>query len=98
MGTKTPTSPADTAIRRAKAFLRVVREEAEPAGTSRVATESQRAADDGSASADERQMVLPHVSLDTAGAAIRAILSGAPNYNIQPLPTYRNKDNPKVKK
>ena len=36
-------------------------------------------------------------SLDTARVAVRAILSGTPNYNIQPLPSYRNEDNPKTK-
>jgi carbamoyl-phosphate synthase large subunit len=35
-------------------------------------------------------------SLDTARAAVQVILNGAQNYNIQPLPVYRNKDNPKV--
>jgi carbamoyl-phosphate synthase large subunit len=36
-------------------------------------------------------------SLDTAGAAVQALLHGRANYNIQPIPTYRNKDNPRVK-
>jgi carbamoyl-phosphate synthase large subunit len=35
-------------------------------------------------------------SLDTARAAVQAVLNGAQNYSIQPLPSYRNKDNPKV--
>ena len=35
-------------------------------------------------------------SLDTARAAVQALLNGAQNYNIQPVPSYRNKDNPKV--
>lgn len=33
-------------------------------------------------------------SLDTAGAAVQAILNGVQNYSIQPLPAYRNTDNP----
>jgi site-specific DNA-adenine methylase len=69
VGTRASTSPADTAIRRAKAFLRVVRDETEPAGTSHAAAESWVAADGGSAIADERQMLLPHVSMDVAGDA-----------------------------
>ncbi len=36
-------------------------------------------------------------SLDTARAAVQALLNGAQNYNIQPVSSYRNKDNPKVK-
>jgi carbamoyl-phosphate synthase large subunit len=36
-------------------------------------------------------------SLDTAGAAVQALLHGPANYNIQPIPDYRNKDNPRVK-
>jgi carbamoyl-phosphate synthase large subunit len=36
-------------------------------------------------------------SLDTARAAVQAILNGNQNYSIQPVPAYRNKDNPKVK-
>lgn len=35
-------------------------------------------------------------SLDTAGAAVQAILNGNQNYNIQPIQEYRNKDNPVV--
>jgi carbamoyl-phosphate synthase large subunit len=35
-------------------------------------------------------------SLDTARAAVQALLNGAQNYNIQPLPDYRNIDNPRV--
>jgi carbamoyl-phosphate synthase large subunit len=35
-------------------------------------------------------------SLDTARAAVDALLNGAQNYNIQPVCSYRNKDNPKV--
>jgi site-specific DNA-adenine methylase len=69
VGTRTSTSPADTAIRRTKAFLRVVREGTEPAGTSHAAAESRAAADDSSAIADERQMLLPHVSMDVDGDA-----------------------------
>jgi DNA adenine methylase len=69
VGTRTSTSPADTAIRRAKAFLRVVREDTEPARTSHAAAESRTAADGSSAIADERQMLLPHVSMDVAGDA-----------------------------
>jgi carbamoyl-phosphate synthase large subunit len=37
-------------------------------------------------------------SLDTAGAAVQALLHGITNYNIQPLPDYRNKDNPSAKR
>jgi carbamoyl-phosphate synthase large subunit len=33
-------------------------------------------------------------SLDTARAAVQAVLNGAQNYSIQPLPSYRNKNNP----
>lgn len=72
MGTRTSTSSADTAIRRAKAFLRVVREETEPVGTARGAADSRAIADADSATADERQMLLPHVSLDVAGDATAA--------------------------
>jgi carbamoyl-phosphate synthase large subunit len=36
-------------------------------------------------------------SLDTARAAVQAVMNGAQNYNIQPLPSYRNKDNPRVR-
>jgi len=36
-------------------------------------------------------------SLDTARAAVQALLNGVQNYSIQPLPQYRNRDNPKVK-
>ncbi len=36
-------------------------------------------------------------SLDTARAAVQALLIGMHKYNIQPLPKYRNRDNPKVK-
>jgi carbamoyl-phosphate synthase large subunit len=36
-------------------------------------------------------------SLDTARAAVQALLNGAQNYSIQPISEYRNKDNPKVK-
>jgi carbamoyl-phosphate synthase large subunit len=35
-------------------------------------------------------------SLDTARAAVQALLSGSHKYSIQPLPEYRNKDNPAV--
>jgi carbamoyl-phosphate synthase large subunit len=35
-------------------------------------------------------------SLDTARAAVQAILSGNQKYSIQPVSTYRNKDNPRV--
>jgi carbamoyl-phosphate synthase large subunit len=35
-------------------------------------------------------------SLDTARAAVQAVLVGAHNYNIQPVSDYRNKDNPRV--
>jgi len=35
-------------------------------------------------------------SLDTARAAVRALLIEKQNYNIQPLPQYRNTDNPRV--
>lgn len=76
MGTRTSTSPADTAIRRAKAFLRVVHQETAPAETSRAAADSRAAAVDGSATVDERQMLLPHVSMDVAGNATAA--TGAP--------------------
>jgi DNA adenine methylase len=72
VGTRTSTSPADTAIRRAKAFLRVVREGTEPAGTLHAAAGSQAAANGSSAIADERQMLLPHVSMDVAGDATAA--------------------------
>jgi carbamoyl-phosphate synthase large subunit len=37
-------------------------------------------------------------SLDTAKAAIQAVLNGTQNYNIQAVPDYRNKDNPKVER
>ena len=37
-------------------------------------------------------------SLDTARAAVQAILNGAQNYSIQPVPDYRNKDNPKMER
>jgi carbamoyl-phosphate synthase large subunit len=37
-------------------------------------------------------------SLDTARAAVEALLNGAQNYSIQPVPSYRNKDNPVVEK
>jgi carbamoyl-phosphate synthase large subunit len=37
-------------------------------------------------------------SLDTARAAIQAIVNLAQNYSIQPVPEYRNKDNPKVRR
>jgi carbamoyl-phosphate synthase large subunit len=33
-------------------------------------------------------------SLDTARAAVQAIFNGNPKYSIQPVPAYRNKDNP----
>jgi carbamoyl-phosphate synthase large subunit len=36
-------------------------------------------------------------SLDTAQAAVQALLNGAQNYSIQPVNSYRNQDNPKVK-
>ncbi len=45
--------------------------------------------------AAERRMPC-FTSLDTARAAVQALLNGAQNYNIQPVPSYRNKDNPKV--
>jgi carbamoyl-phosphate synthase large subunit len=35
-------------------------------------------------------------SLDTAHAAVQALLNGAQNYNIQPVQSYRNADNPKI--
>jgi len=35
-------------------------------------------------------------SLDTARAAVQAILNGNQTYSIQPVPEYRNKDNPRV--
>jgi carbamoyl-phosphate synthase large subunit len=36
-------------------------------------------------------------SLDTARAAVHAVVNGSQNYSIQPLPDYRNKDNPKIR-
>lgn len=35
-------------------------------------------------------------SLDTARAAVQALLNGSQNYNIKPINDYRNKDNPEV--
>jgi carbamoyl-phosphate synthase large subunit len=35
-------------------------------------------------------------SLDTARAAVQAVLNGQQRYNIQPVSEYRNKDNPKI--
>jgi len=35
-------------------------------------------------------------SLDTARAAVQALINGSQNYSIMPISEYRNKDNPKV--
>ncbi len=86
MDTRTSTSPADAAIRRTKAFLRVVREGTEPAGTSHAAAESRAAADGSSAIADERQMLLPHVSMDVArdaGAAAGDPAAAVPDTPVE---------------
>jgi hypothetical protein len=36
-------------------------------------------------------------SLDTARAAVQALLNGAQEYAIQPVSEYRNQDNPKFR-
>jgi carbamoyl-phosphate synthase large subunit len=36
-------------------------------------------------------------SLDTARAAVQALLNGSQNYSIQPVQSYRNQDNPRMK-
>src|SRR4051812_23786423 len=67
MGTATPSSPADGALRRAAAFLRVVQPGSGAAVAGRSAMPS-RSAGGPIESGDERQMLLPHVALDAPAA------------------------------
>jgi site-specific DNA-adenine methylase len=61
MGTVTPSSPADEALRRAEAFLRVVHDRSDAAERQRPGLESPIVGEHPSS--DERQMVLPHVPM-----------------------------------
>ncbi len=78
MGAATQSSPVDTALRRAEAFLRVVNadpaaptEPQPPGGPRRVA--GGELGDD-----DERQMLLPHVPMAAPGASSETEISEAP--------------------
>lgn len=67
MGTATPRSPADAALRRVEAFLHVVHDGPSDAGPQSPGRESPGAGEPEAA--DVRQMVLPHVQLDASAIA-----------------------------
>jgi site-specific DNA-adenine methylase len=75
----TPRSPVDAALRRAEAFLRVVHADSAASGEPRSSAGSAHIADDELDIGDERQMQLPHVSMETPDATpIVAATTGAP--------------------
>lgn len=78
VGTATPSSPADAALRRAEAFLRVVNAASDTAGEPRSSAGAARAADGELTSGDVRQMLLPHVPMDAPGATPAAVPLEAP--------------------
>jgi site-specific DNA-adenine methylase len=63
MGTVTPSSPTDAALRRAEAFLRVVHDSSGGAGAERPSVESAEVA-----ATHDRQMVLPHVQMEASSS------------------------------
>jgi site-specific DNA-adenine methylase len=78
VGTPTSSSPADAALRRAEAFLRVVNVASDAAGEPRSSARAARTADGELGAGDERQMLLPHVRMDAPGAAPAAVTPEAP--------------------
>jgi site-specific DNA-adenine methylase len=68
MRTATPSSPADAALHRVEAFLRVAHDGSREAGTQPPSAGSPGSRAPGTS--DERQMVLPHVQLDARTGAV----------------------------
>jgi len=78
VGTTTPSSPADATLRRTEAFLRAVNAASDAAGEPRSSAGAARTADGELEASDDRQMLLPHVSMDAPGATPAAVAPETP--------------------
>lgn len=81
MGTATPSAPADEALRRVEAFLRVLHHDASGAGPDRPGVEARRTGD--RQSSDEVQMLLPHVQMDEPTSATLEIAAAPQDTTIE---------------